>query len=93
MSAIVTTAKETPPPVAADDLWTEAGYLRCTLSVDLPLRLFTVRDLLQLEPGAILESNHVNGADVPVVVNTQLIAWAEFEVVAQRIAVRVTELA
>ncbi|MGA2813061.1 MAG: FliM/FliN family flagellar motor C-terminal domain-containing protein [Candidatus Acidiferrum sp.] len=92
MSAIVATIKETPP-LASDDLWSEAGYLPCTISVDLPLRNFTVRDLLQLEAGSILESSNVNGADVPVVVNTQVIAWAEFEIVAQRIAVRITELA
>jgi flagellar motor switch/type III secretory pathway protein FliN len=79
--------------LASDDLWSEAGYLPCTISVDLPLRNFTVRDLLQLEAGSILESSNVNGADVPVVVNTQVIAWAEFEIVAQRIAVRITELA
>jgi flagellar motor switch/type III secretory pathway protein FliN len=52
-----------------------------------------VRDLLQLEVGAILETDHVNGSDVRVVVNTQLVAWAEFDVVAQRVAVRITELA
>ena len=50
-------------------------------------------DLLQLEVGAILETDHVNGSDVRVVVNTQLVAWAEFDVVAQRVAVRITELA
>jgi len=92
MSAIVTTVKEAAL-IASEDLWSEAAWLPCTLSVDLPLGHFAVRDLLQLEPGAILETNNVNGADVPVVVNTQVVAWAEFEVVAHRIAVRVTELA
>jgi flagellar motor switch/type III secretory pathway protein FliN len=92
MSAIVATVKEGPASVA-EELWTEAGHLPCTLSVDLPLRQFTVRDLLRLTAGVIVETNNVNGADVPVVVNAQLIAWAEFEVVAQRIAVRITELA
>jgi len=92
MSAIVATVKENPPTIS-EDLWVEGGWLPCTLSVDLPLRKFTVGDLLRLEVGAILETKHVNGADVPVLVNTQLIGWAEFEVVAQRIAVRVTELA
>ena len=91
MSAIVATVKEVTP-VPSEDLWAEAGYLPCLLSVDLALRNFTVRDLLQLEPGAILETKNVNGADVPVTVNSQLIAWAEFEVVAHRIAVRITEL-
>jgi flagellar motor switch protein FliN/FliY len=81
------------PVAIPEDLWEEAGWLPCLLSVDLPLRKFTVRDLLQLEPGAVLESRNANGSDVPVIVNTQLIGWAEFEVVGQRLAVRITELA
>jgi flagellar motor switch/type III secretory pathway protein FliN len=92
MSAIVTTIKESPTAIS-DESWTEAAWLPCSLSVELPLTRFTVRDLLQLEVGAILESKNANGADVPLLVNTQLICWAKFEVVAQRIAVRVTELA
>jgi flagellar motor switch protein FliN len=92
VSAIVPISKEAVPG-PPDELWAEAGWLPCSLSVDLKLGRFTVKDLLRLEPGAILETKHVNGADVPVLVNTQLIGWAEFEVVAQRIAVRITELA
>lgn len=79
--------------VASEELWEEAGELPCVLSVDLPLSNFTVRDLLQLGEGSVLESNKPNGADVPVVVNSQIIGWAEFEVMGQRLAVRVTELA
>jgi len=45
-----------------------------------------------MEPGSIVESRNVNGADVPVFVNARLIGWAEFEVVGQRLAVRLTEL-
>jgi len=63
------------------------------LSVDLPLQRFTVSDLLQLGPGMILESQNASGADVPLVVNSQIIGWAEFEIVRDLIAVRVTELA
>jgi flagellar motor switch/type III secretory pathway protein FliN len=62
------------------------------LTVDVPLKEFTVRDLLRLETGSVLESTNVNGADVPVFVNTQLIGWAEFEVVGLRLAIRLTEL-
>jgi flagellar motor switch/type III secretory pathway protein FliN len=77
----------------SQDLWQDAALLPCVLSVDVPLRLFTVRDLLRLEPGSVVESKNVNGADVPVLVNTRLIGWAEFEVMGQRLAIRVTELA
>ena len=82
-------AKKTEYP---EELWEQAGWIPCVFSVDVPLKDFTVRDLLRLEPGAIVESKNVNGADVPVSVNTRLIAWAEFEVVGQRLAVRLTEL-
>jgi flagellar motor switch/type III secretory pathway protein FliN len=76
----------------SEELWEQAGLLPCVLSVDVPLKEFRVRDLLRLEAGAIVESKGVNGADVPVFVNTRLIGWAEFEVVGQRLAVRLTEL-
>ena len=79
--------------VIPDVRWVQVGILPCTLSVDLPLKRFTVSDLLQLAPGVVLESQNASGADVPLVVNTQVIGWAEFEVVSDRIAVRVTELA
>jgi len=92
MSDFIATVKQAASGIP-DDLWSEAGWLKCALTVDLRVRRFTVRDLLQLEPGGIVETENVNGADVPVQVNSRLIAWAEFEVVAQRIAVRLTELA
>lgn len=79
--------------VASEELWTEAGELPCVLSVDVPLRRFTVRDLLLLERNTVLESSKPTGADVPVVVNSQVIGWAEFEAMGQRLAVRITELA
>lgn len=84
--------KEIPRPIS-EDAWTEAGWLPCTLSVDIPLRRFTVRDLLQLERGVVLETARPNGSDVPVIVNRQLIGWAEFEVFGQRLAIRITEIA
>lgn len=81
------------PLAIPEAYWEEAGELPCRLSVDLALRRFTVRDLLQLAAGAIVESENANGADVPVVVNTRVIGWAEFEVVGQKLAVRITGLA
>lgn len=86
---IAVTAKKSEYP---EELWEQAGLLPCVLSVDVPLKEFTVRDLLRMEPGSIVESKNVNGADVPVFVNARLIGWAEFEVVGQRLAVRLTEL-
>jgi flagellar motor switch/type III secretory pathway protein FliN len=87
---MTTTAKKS---AVSEEHWQEAALLPCRLSVDVPLKEFTVRDLLQLEPGSVVESKNVNGADVPMIVNARLIGWAEFEVMGQRLAVRVTELA
>jgi flagellar motor switch/type III secretory pathway protein FliN len=92
----MTTAPLVPKQIPVgppEEMWEEAGWLPCLVSVDLPLRRFTVRTLLQLEPGAILESNLADGADLPVSVNSQLIGWGEFEIVGQGLAVRLTELA
>lgn len=75
-----------------EELWEQAGLLPCVLSVDVPLKNFTVRDLLRLESGSIVESKNVNGADVPVFVNSVLVSWAEVEVVGERLAIRLTEL-
>ena len=92
MNKVPALPKEIPVAIP-EEVWEEAAWLPCVLSVDLPLQAFTVRDLLRLEIGAILETKNANGADVPVVVNAQRIGWAEFEVVGQRLAVRMTELA
>jgi hypothetical protein len=80
------------PVAVSDEMWDEAGWLGCLVSVDLPVRQFTVRDLLQLDVGAILETKIPDGADVPVLVNAQLIGWAELEIVGQKLGVRMTEL-
>jgi flagellar motor switch/type III secretory pathway protein FliN len=91
MGSALVLPKQIPVGVP-DELWDEAGWLPCLISVDLPVPVFTVRDLLQLDIGAILETKIADGADVPVMVNAQLIGWAEFEIVGQKLAVRMTEL-
>ena len=73
-----------------EEFWADVAWLPCLLSVDIRPRRFTVRDLLQLEPGAIVESDNANGADVPLIANAQLIGWAEFEVAGHKLAVRIT---
>ena len=54
---------------------------------------FTVRDLLALRPGSVLETEASCAQDVPVRVGGVAFAWSEFEVVEQRLAVRLTRLA
>jgi flagellar motor switch/type III secretory pathway protein FliN len=67
-------------------------WLPCTLAVDLPVVHFTVHDLLRLKPGSIVETCYHQSSDLPLRVNGQLVGWTEFEVVGERLAVRLTDL-
>lgn len=80
-------------PPAESEKWAEALWLGCRLTVDLTLPDFTVGDVLRLDQQSIIDAHWGQNADVPLLVNGHLIAWAEFEVVGDRLAVRVTRLA
>lgn len=67
--------------------------LPCLLSIEVPVPDFTVADLVSLEPGRLINTRWTVGEDVPLRVNGGLIAWSEFEIVSNHIAVRLTELA
>ena len=66
-------------------------WLPCTLSLDVPVVNFTVSDLLGLKAGSVVETACHHTSDVPLRVNNLLIGWTEFEVVGDRLAVRITE--
>jgi flagellar motor switch/type III secretory pathway protein FliN len=86
--------KPTNPSVAADDaVWERAMDLPCQLAVDVPLPQFKISDWLRLQRESVIDSHCPVSADVPLRANGVLIAWTEFEVVGDRLAVRVTELA
>jgi flagellar motor switch/type III secretory pathway protein FliN len=63
------------------------------LDVEIPIRDFRVKNLLVLEPGALIQSQWVPGEDVPVASGEVQLAWSEFEVVDAQLAVRLTRLA
>jgi flagellar motor switch/type III secretory pathway protein FliN len=67
-------------------------WLPCTLALDLPVVKFTVGDLLSLTKGSIVETAYHQSSDLPLRVNGQLVGWTEFEVVGERLAVRLTDL-
>jgi len=67
-------------------------WLPCTLALDLPVVNFTVGDLLSLTHGSIVETAYHQSSDLPLRVNGQLVGWTEFEVVGERLAVRLTDL-
>ena len=68
-------------------------WLPCTLALDVAVVQFTVRALLDLAPGDILETSCHQSMDIPLRVNGLLLAWTEFEVVGERLAARITDLA
>jgi flagellar motor switch/type III secretory pathway protein FliN len=66
-------------------------WLPCTLTLEIPVVRFTIADLLALKEGSIVETACHHTSDVPLRVNHLLIGWTEFEVVEDRLAVRITE--
>ncbi len=54
---------------------------------------FTVGDLLNLHKGSVVLTASRVADDVPVRINKTLLGWGRFEVVDERLAVRITELA
>ena len=78
---------------AAADLLDSMPWLPCTLTLDIPVVRFTIGDLLALTKGSIVETACHHTSDVPLRVNQLLIGWTEFDVIGDRLAVRITEQA
>jgi flagellar motor switch/type III secretory pathway protein FliN len=76
---------------AAQGRWPAVEALPCRVSVEVRLPRLTVRDLFLLQVGSLLESEWAQSTNVPVRVNGQLIGWAEFEVLGDNLAIRMTE--
>jgi flagellar motor switch protein FliN/FliY len=76
-------------PLAPDSA---LGALPLQLDVLIPVPRFRVEDLLSLEKGRVLETAWVNADDLPVWAGGVQLVWSEFEVVEQKLAVRVTRL-
>ena len=68
------------------------AMLTCQVSLEIPVPGFTVRDLLRLSPEDVIDTRWAQTADVPVRINGLLLSWAEFELIGNKIAVRLTEL-
>lgn len=74
------------------DIWPEAMNLNCQLYVALEVPHFTVRELISLDVNSLVDTGRREGAHVPVMVNGVMVAWAEFDVIDGRLAVRMTEM-
>jgi len=81
-----------PQPNIPIALWEEAGWLPCELSVELPVRGLSVRDLLELSVGSLVQTEWKSGQDAPLRVNGRQVGWVEFEQMGESLGVRLTEL-
>jgi flagellar motor switch protein FliN/FliY len=68
-------------------------WLRCKTTAEVAVPKFTVGDLLSLRKGSVVLTATPVADDIPLRVNKILLGWGRFEVVNDRLAVRVTELA
>lgn len=73
----------------------EVRLNRLPMQLDVMVKVdsFRVRDLLAMERGTVVETVHEHTQDVPLRSGGALLLWSEFEVLDQRLAVRVTRLA
>jgi flagellar motor switch protein FliN/FliY len=62
------------------------------VDVAIPIRKFRVRNLLALAAGTVIPSQWEQGEDMPLAAKGAQLAWAEFEVIDQKLGVRITRL-
>ncbi len=72
--------------------WMTLARLPLKLTVAIPVSSFRVSDLVRLRPGQTLKTAWQSSEDVPLRVGGVQLGWSEFEVVEQRMAVRLTRL-
>jgi flagellar motor switch protein FliN/FliY len=72
--------------------WPLLSQMPMKLDVAVPMPGFKVRDLLALGAGQTLATLWRTSEDVPLKIGGVQFAWSEFEVVEQRMAVRLTRL-
>ena len=72
--------------------WETLSQVRITMRAGVPLNRFRVRDLLAMKEGQVFESLSPATDDVPVRVGHVQLGWSEFEVLDQKMALRLTRL-
>jgi flagellar motor switch protein FliN/FliY len=73
--------------------WLAISRMPVVLTARVPFTSFKVRDLLQLEAGQLIRSEWSTAEDIPVTIGRVQLAWSEFEVVEESMAMRLTRLA
>jgi flagellar motor switch/type III secretory pathway protein FliN len=72
--------------------WEILAKLRVTLRAVVAMNRFKVRDLLSLKEGQVFESVSPDSDDVSLLIGQMQVGWSEFEIMDQRMALRLTRL-
>jgi len=80
------------PRIEEHPSWKTVAQLRVTMRAGVALNRFKVSNLLSLKEGQVFESLSPDTEDVPLMVGQVQLGWSEFEIVDQRIALRLTRL-
>ncbi len=72
--------------------WPLLSRIPLLLTAGITLPRFKVKDLLALRVESVVETPCGSTADVPLICGDVQLGWAEFEVMEQRLAVRITRL-
>lgn len=89
----------TPPPLAADGAGS-SGDINLDALVDIPVTIsmeigrttLSIRNLLQLNQGSVVELDRLAGEPMDVLVNGTLVAHGEVVVVNEKFGVRLTDV-
>lgn len=94
-SALTVKSSPDAPAPAGDQPAISPSIAKLPVQLDLriPVPSFRVQDLLTLEKGRVLETVWSSTEDLPLWCGDVLMVWTEFEVVEQKLAVRITRLA
>jgi flagellar motor switch/type III secretory pathway protein FliN len=79
--------------IEAGDPLLRAHMLPCRLILETPVINFTVRTLMRLAPGAVVETAAQHNEDLLLHVNGQVVGTVKFDVTRDRLAVRLTGVA
>ena len=77
---------------ANDPRWKQVEKLPCHISVEVCVPGFTLKDLLALRVKSVVRSELASNSSPPLLVNGEVVATGDFEVLGKRLAVRITEL-
>lgn len=94
-NAQVQPAAETGAPAPLEDIASRLGRINnvdMSLTVEIGRTRMSVRDVLGLEPGAVVELDRSAGAPADILLNGRLIAQGEVVVMDQDYGVRITQI-